>query len=282
MINIPNTKDLQELKTFIQPYCVSIYAPLVDPESTTNFNQIELKNLVKQAEVALLESKISDHDLKKTMLPAKKMIYNNRFWSRRHEGLAIYLHSNFFRYYHIPGDQTPYLLTVENGFNLDPLMNILANNQSYLVLALEHNKVQLYEGDRFHFHPVQLKNFPSNMYQALGYSENPKWHETHTIAPSITGKGSEAFHGQYNISQIDKNMLEEFFRTIDRRLHRYLLSSHKPLILAGVSYLIPIYRKVNTYTHLWSLSIKGNVKNEAPNIIHHKAWALIQKGSMQS
>ena len=93
------------------------------------------------------------------------------------------------------------------------------------------------------------------------------------------GKGSEAYHGQYNVSQTDKAMLLEFFRRIDKRLHTFLQTKQKPLILAGVGYLVPIYRQINTYQHLLPSSIGGNLERTKPDSIREHALSLIQQAS---
>ncbi len=275
MIDFPDPYELEALKLYDEPYCVTIYVPLHNPSGWTNPNRIELKNLLKAARVALEDTDIPKRDLKKTLRPIQNMLKDSEFWPRHRESLVIFAQAKFFRYYHLAEDQVRYMITVKRGFNLKPLLQTMHKNRPYFVLALDHKHVQLYEGDHYHLKPVHLKDFPSDMESALNYDENPKWYQTHTIAPTRPGKDSEAYHGQYNISQVDKEMLEEFFRIIDHRLHYYLSSQNKPLILAGVNYLLPIYRKVNTYSYLWGKSIKGNIKDTRPQVIQNKAWALM-------
>ena len=253
--------------------------PLLDPAGASNPNRIELKNLLRQAKIALQDTDIPKRDIRKTLRPAQELLKNDEFWPRHRQSLVLFMHSTFFRYFHIPDHSTPYMLTVEQGFNLEPLLKAMHDNRSYFVLALGHKDVRLYEGDHFNLTPVELKDFPSDMAETLHLDENPKWWQTHTIAPSSSGKGSEAYHGQYNVAQVDKLELEEFFRNIDHRLHYYLSSQHKPLILAGVNYLLPIYRKVNTYSYLWPNSIKGNIKDDRPKAVLDKAWSLISGGN---
>jgi hypothetical protein len=172
------------------------------------------------------------------------------------------------------------MLTVETGFNLEPLLEVMQNSQQYYILALGHKNVRLYEGDHYDLKPVNLKNFPADMKETLGIDEYPQSRETHTIAPASSGKGSEAYHEQYNVSQTDKAMLLEFFRRIDHRLHNFLLYHQKPLVLAGVNYLLPIYHKVNTYPGLLSESITGNQDYPDLPMLREKACNLVRGGQM--
>jgi hypothetical protein len=203
------------------------------------------------------------------------MLEDHEFWPIHHESLVLFIHPKLFRYYHIPDHTLPYLLTVEKGFNLAPLLKIMTENKDYFVLALGHKNVRLYRGDHYQLKPVLLKNFPTDMKKALNIDEYPKWRETHEIAPSYIGKGSEASHGQYNVSQTNKVMLLEFFRRIDKRLHTLLQNKQAPLVLAGVDYLIPIYRQANTSRYLLPTSIKGNVEHANLDSIQQRAWSLV-------
>lgn len=276
MINFPSPHELKELKAFRELFCLTIYAPLIDPNTSTNPNRIEVKNLLREAETALLSAGVKPRQVKKTLRPAKLLLEDHEFWPIHHESLVLFMHPRLFRFYHIPDRTTPYMLTVETGFNLGPLLHAMQNNQLYYLLALGHKNVRLYEGNHYSLKPVQLKNFPADMKETLGIDEYPKSRETHTIGPASRGKGSEAYHEQYNVSQTDKAMLLEFYRQVDHRLHNFLTFHKKPLVLAGVSYLLPIYRKVNTYPDLVNSAITGN--QDYPNLqsLKDKAWHMVE------
>ena len=278
MINFPDQQELDTLQAYSEPFCLTIYVPYIEPNAATNPNRIELKNLLGEAETALLTAGVTPQAVKKTLKPARLLIDSPEFWPIHHEGLALFMHQKLFRYYHLPDHAIPYLLTVEKGFNLEPLLKTMKNDKNYFVLALGHKNVQLYQGNQYHLETVKLKNFPSDMKETLQIDEYPKWRETHEIAPSYMGKGSEAIHGQYNINQVDKGLLLEFFRRIDKRLHTYLRGKQAPLILAGVGYLLPIYRQVNTFPYLVKDGIKGNLEHNGLDSIRESAWSLISKG----
>jgi hypothetical protein len=278
MVNFPNEQELEELRAFGEPFCLTVYVPFTSPGSADNPNRIELKNLLRQAETALLSTGAKPDDIQKTLRPARRLLANHEFWPVNYASLVLFMHPKLFRYYHLPDRAIPYMLTVEKGFNLGPLVKVMRANKRYFVLALNHNNVRLYEGDHYHLKPVRLKNFPANLKATLGIDEYPKWMETHRVAPASSGKGSEAFHGQYNVSQTDKAMLLEFFRRIDRRLHPLLYRRHYPLIIAGVNYLLPIYRRVNTYPDLLLEGISGSLERTGTDGIRDKAWRLLGSG----
>lgn len=281
MVNLPDERELQELQAFKRPLCLSVYVPLLDPNETTSPNRIEFKNLLKEAEAALLTAGASKSVVEKTLQPARHLMNDRELWPPRHNSLTLFMHPDFFRYYHLPTSATPYLLTVETGFNLGPLLEIMAANQPYYVLALSHKNVRLYEADRYHLKRLRLKHFPTDMKQALNIDEYPNWRETHTIAPtySYSGKGSEAVHGQYNVRQVDKDLLAEFFHLIDKQLRPFLRLKKWPLIIMGVEYLLPLYHQANSSSYLVKGGVTGNFEKASLDTIHKKAWAYLQRTS---
>lgn len=276
MIQLPTPQELKQLQKFKQPFCLSIYAPNIefDPNGATNPNKIELKNMLAEADVMLADSGVEPRQIRKTLRPAWSIMDKPDFWAPRSDSLALFLHPDLFRYYYLPGE-VPGMLTVARGFNLGPLRAATGDNRKYLVLALAHKNVRMFEGDRFRIRQLRLKNFPANMEESLNIDEYPKAAETHTIAPA-GNKGSEAFHGQYNANQTDKQMLLQFFRLMDSRLRKFLQTKDEPLIIAGVEYLLPIYRQANTSPYLVPGGLTGNFEHVNPQDIRERAWALIK------
>ena len=275
---IPDAAERTQLAAFRGERCLTIYVPSTELGSNADANRITLKNHLRAAKTALIGAGASASEANRVLRPAYKLMQGHTFWAPRRDGLALFMHQDFFRACHLPANDTPQLLAVDSGFNLEPLEAVLRSNRAYLVLTLDHRDVRLYEGDRFFAREVQLKGMPADMEQTLRIDEYPSVRELHDVAPAYMGKGSEGYHSQYNVTEVDKTMLADFFRLLDRRLHRYLMSRRLPLILAGVDYLLPIYRGINTYPYVWPDAISGSMRRASPEIIRDRAWALIGAG----
>lgn len=281
MVNFPTETQLKELKTFRSARCLSLYVPFIDPNSATNPNRIELKNILVEAERALIADGLSPKDTKKTLQPIFDLLDGDEFWPPRHESLALFAHKKLFHYFHVPPGSVPEQMSIGKGFDLAPLEQAMADNQHYYVLALSHKHVRLYEGDHYQLKPVKLDNFPTDMKTTLNIDEYPHSRQTHTISPSGKGRangserGAEGYHDHAEVTNTDKDMLVEFFRQIDKYLHKILNKERLPLVIGGVSYLLPIYRKVNTYPGLLPTAITGNLDRSDLPTIRTKAWSLI-------
>lgn len=277
-VQLPSPTEWRELKEFKEPFCLTIYAPHIDfdPNGATNPNQIELKNMLEQAEVALLNDGMSPRDVDKTLAPARGLLATHEFFTLRGESLALFSHPKLFRYYHLPGD-IPYLLSIGRGFSLEPMELAVGDNRSYLVLVLSHNNVKLYEGDRFTIRELKLKNFPAHFAQAIRLDEYPKAKQSRMASPASNRRSSEITHSPYSESQTDKDMLLDYFHLVDRSLRKLLQKKNLPVILAGVEYLLPIYRQANTSPYLLPKVLTGNIDRERPDEIRRRAWRLIKE-----
>lgn len=274
MIQLPTTNEIEVLKSYKAPNCLSIYAPYIAHNTSDNPNRIQLKNLLKEARQSLEAKKLDFRQINAILRPVKTLVDSDEFRSGGKHSLALFVQKDFFQLYYLPAEDVKSSVTLADEFSLDQISKIEQENPSYYVLALSHNRVQLMKGDQYHVEELQPKDFPTNMEKELNIDEYPNETQTHTVAPASRGKGSEAFHGQYNETQVDKDMLVEFFRRIDRYLHTMIKDVKTPLILGGVDYLLPLYRQVSTHPNLLLGEIRGNLEHNSLDFIRERAYKL--------
>lgn len=277
MSKAPTEQDIEELKIFTDPHCLTIYIPFDDSAATADGNRIVMKNILRDAEKALVKAHADTREIIAVLEPAHDLMKNMAFWPTRRESIAIYSVPDFFRSYRLPDISIPIELRVGRGFDVGPLEEALAENIQYFVLALSHKHTRLYRGDRFDLQVVELDGVPTDMKTALRIDEFPKSLQTHTVAPTSKVNESEAFHEQYDVSHTDKEMLLEFFRLINRSLQPMLLDSNIPLVIGGVEYLTSMYRKVNTYPGLLDKAIIGNLDRKNLDEIRAAAWTIVSE-----
>jgi len=277
MIKFPNEKELEKLKSFKESACLTIYISSI---KSANSNRIQLKNILRKSELALTKTAMKALDIKKTLQPVKKLVDDNNFLEKYTDGLALFINEKIFKYYYLPDIPELYTISIGNDFDLSPLLDVMGQNKSYYVLSLSHKDICLYQGDRYNLSKINLPDLPSDMEKTLNIDEHQKCSETHTISSPGLQRGSEAYHGQYNVSQTDKEMLLKFFQKIDKYLHSFLQRNRKPLIISGVNYLLPIYKKANTYKWLLDKNIVGNQEHSSLYDIRKKALDIIELNSL--
>lgn len=261
-------ETLKPLLTCMEGPCVSLYLP-TDPGITHNL--VRYKNLLREAETRLARTGLSEADLCKFMRPADRLEEEGDFWAHPEAGMAVFLSANHFRAYRLPVP-FPETVALAEEFLIRPLLPLLTDGARFLILALSHNDVRLIEATRDSAFSVEIEGMPKSLAEAMRFDEGERQLQFHS-----TRRGGPAmYHGHGADREDEKEQLLRFFRQVDRALHSRLREERVPLLLAGVDYLLPIYREANTYPHLMDLGVFGNPDRLRAEELQCRAWPLVQ------
>lgn len=272
--------SIDELKALVeqsQGLCVSIYMPTYKAGPETRQNPIRFKNLIKQAEAQLQERHY--RETSELLQPALDLDDEN-FWQHQDEGLAIFVAEGFFRYYRMPLNFDE-LVIVGERFHLKPLMPLLTRDGEFYILALSQNQIRFFEASRYSVREVEIEGLPQSMDDALQYDETAKDGQfrisTSKGGTANTAQQAGSFHGQGSPDRDDiKQDILQYFHAIDRALHNFLRDKRGPLVLAGVEYLMPIYREANSYPHLLDEGLLENPETLTPDELHAQAMPIVE------
>lgn len=257
--------------------CVSIFMSTHRAGPETQQDPIRLKNLIAQAEERLLAADLRTPEAQQLLAPARALLSDGLFWRYQSDGLAVFLAQDTFRYYRLPFELNE-LVVVADRFHLKPLLSVLSGDERFYVLALSQNEVRLLEGTRFSVSEVDLEDVPQSLADALRHDDPERQLQFHTSTRGPTGRARRPaiFHGHgVGVNDAKLNILR-YFRQIDDGLRDVLRGEQAPLILAGVDYLLPLYKEANTYLHLVDEGIIGNPEALSAKELHGRAWAIVQ------
>lgn len=272
MIQLPTKAQLAALRAWRLPNSVTIYSPYIAPNSPENNpNRTQLKVLLKEASQLLIDKHVSKREIDVILEPAKKLLESDEFSNNAKHSLVLFISQGFFSYYHLPVEDVNKYAILGSSFKLQPIAKLKSYNLPYYVLIISYNGVQLIKGDLYKIKKVKFQKTPKTMLQELNIDEFNKLRGLHTVARVDKGKNSKRYHGEFEKSQINKDMLTQFFRKIDSDLHKLIKDEKTPLILAGVEYLLPLYRQVNTYKYLSDKEIKGSLEHAPIDTIQKQA-----------
>jgi hypothetical protein len=277
-MDILTRSELRTLTRKPKGWCVSIYMPTHRVGAEIQQDPIRLKNLLAEAEEHLLTRGLRTTEAKELLESAGRLLQDSLFWQRQSDGLAVFLSPEAFRYYRLPFDFKE-LVVVSDRFHIKPLLPLLSGDGRFYVLALSQNEVRLLQGTRYSVSEVALEGVPESLAEALRYEGPEKRLQFHTSTRTPGGKGERPaiFHGHGVASADDpKGYISRYFHQIDEGLHSLLQGEQAPLVLAGVDYLLPIYREANTYPHLVDEGIEGNPEELRAEELHEQAWAIVQ------
>lgn len=265
--------ELKSLMAKQEGFCISIFMPTYRAGAPAQQNQIRLRNMLRVAEEKLLAGGCRPQEVKILLEPLQGLIGNVIFWRHQSDGLAIFLSSGTFSYYCLPVNFDE-LIVVADRFHIKPLLQVLSGDNRFYVLTLSQNEIHLFEGTKQDFREIEIDTVPRSLAEALQYDELEKQVRFHRGAQR-GGERSSMISGHGADLDDNKENISKYFRQIDKGLHDFMRDEKIPLVLAGVDYLFPIYKEVNTYNHLMNEGITGNPKGMSMEHLHKQAWSVV-------
>jgi hypothetical protein len=273
MILLP-VEELKILMAERPGWCVSLFMPTHRSGKDTRQDPIRLQNLLQQAEAQLIERGMRTVDAQSLLEPAHRLEGYSPFWRHLNDGLAMYLAEGIFRYYPLPMHLDEQLVVAEH-FYIKPLLPLLSGDGRFYVLALSQNEVRLLQGTRFSVGEVDLEEVAGSLAELLGEERREKQLQFHTGSSGGSGKRPALFFGHGEGDELAKRNILRYFRQIDTELRNVLRNEQAPLVLAGVDYLLPIYRNANSYPYLLDAGITGNPEQLSAQELHERAWKIV-------
>ena len=269
-----------ELRALIEAHndwCVSIFMPTHRVGTETQEDRIRLKNLLNQAEQELLATGMRAPEARQLLAPGQLLLQDDYFWRYQSDGLALFLGDEQFVHYRLPHHFDP-LAVVSERFHIKPLLPILSADGRFFVLALSQGQVRLLQGTRYSVSDVYLDTVPTSLAEALRWDDPERQLQFHsgTVTPAGKGQRPAIFHGHGVGVNDTKVAILRYFHKLESGLQELLRDEQAPLVLAGVDYLLPIYRDANTYPHLTSAAIVGNPEQLSAEHLRQQAWAIVE------
>ena len=275
-MDILTRAELEQLMRKEQQWCVSIYMPTHRTGPEIQQDPIRLKNLLREAEEHLSAQGVGTRDVQKVIEPASRLLQDSYFWQHQSDGLAIFLSSNRVRRYRLPLNFEELVVVIDH-FHIKPLLPLFTGDGQFYILALSQNDVRLLHGTRYSVSEVDIGQVGGSLAEALPSDDYQAGLQLHTSgsAGGMTGDGSVTFHGAGGGSVSAKNDLLRYFHLVADGLTEFFQGDRVPLVLAGVEYLLPIYKEANTYPNLIDTVITGNPDLLSADELHKSAWDIV-------
>lgn len=274
--------DKNELKDLIEPrdgICVSIVMPTNQVRLEAQMaDQIRLRNLIDEAERQLAAFGWRYPDYKQLMEPATALLeQNGDFWKHTGNSMAIYLSQDAAHIYQLPLSVQERVV-VGAHFYVMPLLPLLLENGRFYILTLSQKKVRLLAASKDSIREMDLVDIPQSLDEAMQWDDPKRQLQWHTSTGSATARGrAAAFHGHgIGTSEVRKADLQRFVQQVANGVGSLLAGKTEPLLLAGVDYLLAMYKEVNQYPALTEAMLVGSPDTLSWTALRQKGWELLQ------
>jgi hypothetical protein len=242
--------------------CVSIY--LSTGQMTVDKNEqadaIAFKSALQQVAKSAKEG---ETDLiQRVLAPGYELLRNGEFWkNQKSQSLAFFLSEGYFKHVALPSSDVQSQTVVNSSFVVSPLLPFVLNNEHYYLLVISKKQSKLFRGDRLGLTYIPVDGMPNGIEDVVHLEE--KDDENLFRSGSSGGGGGAVYHGTGSSRPDDKENIAMYLAEVDSTIRKEVLhDSTAPLVLAGVGYIIPIFKKVTKYNHVWEKAVTGNHEYE--------------------
>ena len=264
------------LSNFSSENCISIYLP-TNPAGQAVNEQVDLikfKNALQSVEKTLQERKVDAVKIKKLVEPGYDLLRDEKFWKGLTPSLAVFISEDFFKFIRLPGPVTEEVL-VNSSFSVSRLLPFMVRKEYFWLLVISKKNPKFYRADAFGIEHIPVDELPLAVDDVVHF-ENKE--DQKLFRTGSTGRSRNAnYHGMGDGKPDEKQHIAIYLEEVDDTLwETHLNKSTAPLLLAGLDFLIPIYRSVTDYAHVWPEALTGNHQDEDINTLYEQARQLMQ------
>jgi hypothetical protein len=259
---------------------ISAFMPTERGGPEVRQNQVRLRHLLADAREQLVQGGMAAREADRLLAPARALKDDVAFWRHNQFGLAVFIASDVFETVRL--DQPPReRVIVADRFYIMPLISVFDSHGDYFLLALSQNLAQLYRGHRLGIEPMPVQGLPTRLDEALAADDLEESLQFHTQTGPQGPPGTDrpaVFHGQ-GVGTDDarhRKRVIEYCRIVNQTVHQALQGRREPMVIAGVSWIVPVYHEVNSYPHLLQQAVVGNVDHSPLHELHERSWAVVE------
>jgi hypothetical protein len=246
----------EQLADYSSDCCISLYIPAVNEQH----DRITFKNKLQQVKTELQQQqKMSTSDIDNLIAPGYALLQEEDVWRNMTKGLAVFMSKDYFRYARLNVAPKEIIL-INHSFYLRPLVPLLAdvNNDHFYLLMISKKKAKLFRADGFYMEEVAIDDMPDGIEDVVHFEEK---------------EDQKLFRmGDDGAATDEKENIALYLKEVDRTIWQAVMNREKaPLLLAGIDYLLPIYRSVSSYQHICTEAMIGSYEHQPMSVLYTAA-----------
>ena len=249
----------QELLADQTPPCISLYMPTLPARPPAGENLRRFDNLVERASQQLRKA-FSEADTVSLLGKFHQLREDELFWGQATASIAVFGSPTVFQVHRLQRPVAEFA-EVADSFHLKPLIRAHQFTGRFEVLCLTQRNVRLLAGNQDKLEPVELRNVPKSVAEALAEGVDQR----------AMGDASTAPIGA-NDAELDR-----FFRAVDKALWaNHSRQSGLPIIVCAVAEYHSPFQTISKNPNLLEEGIKLNPDALSMDRIREEAWKIIE------
>lgn len=267
---------LQELVNYTSDCSISVY--LTTHRSGVEVNEqmdsTAFKNALQQIENKLKEKGFDQAKIARVLKPGYDLLRNEKFWYALTEGLAVFMADGHFKYIRLLL-APPEKMLINTSFYLSPLVPYILNKEYFYLLVISKKQAKFFRANNFGMAQIEVPELPNGVDDVVHFEEKDD-QKLFRTGSSGAGQGAN-YHGIGAGKPDDKENISMYLEEVDETLWKEILhNENAPLLLAGVEYLLPIFRKVTHYNNVWEKSLTGSLEHTNDAQLYRQARELME------
>jgi len=268
-MNLITRSDILSLREKGTFPAISIFMPTHQVAHGVGEDRVVFRNLLRAAEKGLSDVGVDAESIRALLNEAREREGDGGFWRGQAPGLAFFISPDLFRIARLPAPPAP-LCVVGQQFSITPILPMLSPQRRFLVLALNRNDTVLYDADHVGMRRIDV---PGDLPRFQDFLETMDVERDLQFTTGQTGSGggrSSTFFGRGSGEENIRKHLPDYFRILDGRINQVILGTNLPLVLAGIDYVLPIYREISHYPRI----VKGGVGINPADMTEPELWSM--------
>lgn len=273
-MNKATSKDIDTLTGTTAHNCITLYVPTHAGPTNQQTDAIVFKNVIKKLNKVLNAQELDNNQKAKIVADIDQAL-SHELLSRKDGSLALFHDTETLRGYYIKDIIEP-MVTAGPKFHILPLRVSKLTNVSFVIVSLSQETVDIFECTSTTINRLPTGSYQAeSLYKELNLDEIIKTVQTH---PSQKGSSSNSFgfHGQGAFKAQHKDLIKRYFREVDSNIAPIVNKTDLKVVLAGVEYLIPIYKEVTKIKHIQSESLQGNFQKTPDDELLAQAKKILE------
>lgn len=244
-------------------------------EVNEHYDPVNFKNQLQEITRRLKDKGHNKEFADRLLEPGYELIKNNDFWTEQSPGLAFFIADGFFKYIKMPLAPAAELV-IEPTFYVTPLIPMMLSKEYFYLLAISKQSAKLFKADAYGMQIVPVE-VPQSIEEVkrLADSKTFRSGESGRRASSASQPGS--VHGAGGGNSDDKDNMLTYFEAVDDILWEKVFNKENvPLLLAGVEYVLPIYKNACDYHNVWPEVLTGNRDQQETHSLYNDAKEVMK------